>query len=243
MASRTHYEQLAGLFEYPERDFPARVRAIEAHIERSYPLAAAPFARFVALLPPMGREGGDELTPAERDDLQELFTRSFQVQAVTTLDVGYVAFGDDYKRAELLVNLNREHRAANVDCGAELPDHLPNVLRLLARWDDEETCEEFVDLILHPSLEKMVEEFGSRRREARDAIYKKHFKTLIVTSRQRATLYQHALRALLEIVRADFRLEERAKPEQTSDFLRNIGREMEIESRGAGHKPSVARMR
>jgi hypothetical protein len=33
-----------------------------------------------------------------------LFTRSFDVQAVTTLDLGYIVFGEDYKRGELLVN-------------------------------------------------------------------------------------------------------------------------------------------
>ena len=69
---------------------------------------------------------------------REIHTRSFEVQSITTLDVGYVAFGDDYKRGELLVNLNREHEAVGVDCGSELPDHLPNVLRLMARWQDPE---------------------------------------------------------------------------------------------------------
>lgn len=238
MAQRTHYEQLALLFDYPEADMPLHVRTLLARLEGDYPEAAEALERFAVLLP----GEGNELTRVEKDEVQELFTRSFQVQAVTTLDVGYIAFGDDYKRAELLVNLNREHREVGVDCGSELSDHLPNVLRLLARWADEEMCEEFVDLILHPALERMVEEFGSRRIEARNRLYKKHHKTLIVTSELRATMYQHALKALLEVVRADFRLEECSKPEETSDFLRHIGREMEIEARGAGHRPTTARI-
>jgi len=137
------------------------------------------------------------------------------------------------------VNLKREQRELGLDSGAELADHLPNVVRLVALWADEEMCEEFVDLILHPALEQMVEEFHSERIKARNALYKKHFKTLIVTSELRSTMYQHALKALLEVVRTDFRLEECRKPEKTSDFLRHIGREMEIEARGAGHKPSA----
>ena len=46
---------------------------------------------------------------------EEIYTRTFDVQAITTLDVGYVLFGDDYKRGELLVNLNNEHTKAGND--------------------------------------------------------------------------------------------------------------------------------
>ncbi len=235
MGARSHYEQLAKLFDYPQDDVPRLARGLLESLRSDYPVATAALERFVHLLP-----GGDEvLTPDERDEVQELFTRSFQVQAATTLDIGFIAFGDDYKRAELLVNLKREQRLVDVDCGSELADHLPNILRLIARWADEDTCEEFVDLILHPSLEKMVEEFGSERMELRNALYKKHHKTLIVTSQLRAKMYQYALQALLEVVREDFRLDECDKPEKTSDFLRHIGREMDIEARGEGHRPAI----
>ena len=68
-------------------------------------------------------------------------------------------FGDDYKRGELFVNLNREHAKAGVDCGSELPDHLPNVLRSIAKWEHEELVAEFVEEILHPALARMIAEF------------------------------------------------------------------------------------
>ena len=92
--------------------------------------------------------------------MQEIFTRSFDVQAITTLGVGYVMFGDDYKRGELLVNLNREHREAGVECGTELPDHLPNVLACSAGGRIRRSSAEFVEEILHPALRMMIEEFG-----------------------------------------------------------------------------------
>ena len=94
-------------------------------------------------------------------------------------------FGDDYKRGEMLVNLNRELRDHGINCGSELPDHLPNVLRLIARWRDRELAAEFVREILHPALEMMIAEFGQRRMEARNGLYQKHFKTLIVSSAER----------------------------------------------------------
>lgn len=230
------YDLLAELFSYPQSDFPERVGLIREALNGTYPKAAQEMALFAGLLP----QAEGHLSTELLDEMQELFTRSFEVQSATTLDVGYVAFGDDYKRAELLVNLNREHREAGVDCGVELSDHLVNVLRLLARWEDADTVAEFVELILHPCVERMIDEFGPERMEQRNALYKKHYKTLIVTSETRATLYRYALGALLEVLRQDFSLSRSLRPIETSDFLRSIGREMEIEARGAGHKPSAA---
>jgi nitrate reductase assembly molybdenum cofactor insertion protein NarJ len=139
-------------------------------------------------------------------------------------------FGDDYKRGELLVNLNRELRQAGIDCGSELPDHLPTVLRLMARWEDRELAKEFAEEILHPALERVIAEFGQRRMQAREGLYKKHFKTLIVSSAERATIFREPLAAVLEVLRVDFGLGEWMPPEQDNDFLRNIGRELEIEA-------------
>ena len=76
--------------------------------------------------------------PERTLDLQELHTRTFDVQALTTLGTGYVLFGDDYKRGALLSNLNREHNDAQNDCRGELADHLPNVLRLIPKLKDQE---------------------------------------------------------------------------------------------------------
>jgi len=231
-----HYELLAALFDYPGRELPAQVQAALAWVDGRYEHAAPALRDFADLLP----GGGETLTDAQVDEAQELFTRSFQVQAVTTLDIGYITFGDDYKRAEVLVNLRREHRAAGVDCGTELADHLPNVLRLLARWADHETVLEFVEMILHPALETMVREFGEKQTEARNAVYQKYNKTLIATSLARATVYRNALIALLYVVRHDFGIGPSGRPELTSPFLASIGRELDIEEKGAGRKPSAA---
>jgi nitrate reductase assembly molybdenum cofactor insertion protein NarJ len=173
------------------------------------------------------------LSEVELDEVQEIFTRSFDVQAITTLSVGYIVFGDDYKRAELLVNLNREHRDVGLDCGTELSDHLPNVLRLLAKWQDPEIVTEFVEEILHPAIDNMIYEFGADRILERNRLYRKHYKTLIATSDQRGTMYIDALQALLAVIKQDFDLGEYVRPEVKSDFLQSLGREMEIEAENA----------
>ena len=222
----THYEQLATLLDYPRRDYPAHVSGICGFLECRYPLAAAELERFATALP----SHGGAFSTEELDEIQEIFTRSFDVQSITTLGVGYVMFGDDYKRGELLVNLNREHDEVGLDCGTELPDHLPNVLRLIARWRDRELVTEFVQEILHPALERMIAEFGPKRMEQRNGLYKKHFKTLIATSTERGTIFRMPLVAVLEVLKKDFSLAAWKPPEQDNDFLRSIGRELDIEA-------------
>lgn len=226
MLPRAHYDVLADLFDYPERDYPARARrALDAVAARCEPAARA-LEAFAAGLP----GNGDEFDPLELDEIQELFTRSFDVQAITTLGVGYVLFGDDYKRGELLVNLGRELRGVGVDGGTELPDHLPNVLRLMARWRDEELVAEFAGEILHPALSRMISEFDAPRIEERNRLYEKHYKTLIDSSAERRTLFREPLKAVLAVVRAEFALAQWRAPELDNDFLRSVGRELDLEA-------------
>ena len=229
-----HYEHLAVLFDYPRRDYPVWVKAVYDLLAGRYVVAAAEINAFAQALP----TDGGPLEPEALDEVQEIFTRSFDVQSITTLGVGYVMFGDDYKRGEVLVNLNRELRDVGIDCGTELPDHLPTVLRLIARWQDRELAEEFVREILHPALEMMIAEFGERQMAARNGLYQKHFKTLIVTSAERGTMFREPLSAVLEVLRQDFDLSEWIPPEKDNDFLGSLGRELEIEANEGLPAPS-----
>jgi nitrate reductase assembly molybdenum cofactor insertion protein NarJ len=226
MGSLVHYERLAALFEYPKPDYPIVVRELCSLLEKRYPAAANELEAFARALP----GDGEALSEEQLDEVQEVFTRSFDVQSITTLGVGYVMFGDDYKRGEVLVNLNREHREAGVDCGSELPDHLPNVLRLVARWQDPEILAEFVEEILHPALRMMIEEFGPSRMQERNRLYKKHFKTLIASSDERGTIFRTPLVALVAVLDEDFSFSPREIAESASDFLRSVSRELEIEA-------------
>jgi len=230
MRELSHYESLADVFDYPGPGHLALIRATPEAFEANYPVAASELREFANLLPPAESDGPERAVAV----LQEIHTRSFEVQSITTLDVGYVVFGDDYKRGELLVNLNREHGTAGVDCGSELPDHLPNVLRLIARWQDTELVGEFVEEILVPALRKMLREFGPDRTEQRNTLYKKHYKTLIATAAERATMYRYALAALLSVIEKDFKPAAELDVLQSNDFLRSIRREMEIDGPAAG---------
>ena len=148
----TLYELLAGLLLYPEAGFTEDVARVNALLVEDHPAAHRVFEPFVRLLP------ADDLHA-----MQELHARTFDVQAITTLDVGYVLFGEDYKRGALLANLSREHREVGNDCSTELADHLPNVLRLLPRMTDAAVREELVKVLLDPAVKRMIAEFGAER--------------------------------------------------------------------------------
>jgi len=221
------YELLAPLFEYPRAGYRERVRDIEDYLSGRYSDAATQLGRFVELLP------ADDL-----QTMQELFTRSFDVQAATTLDVGYVLFGDDYKRGILLANLNREHRTACVDTGTELADHIPNLLRLMAVIEDEEVLHDLAYAILGPALLEMIGEFSTERIEKRNKSYEKHYKTLIETpavATDAVTLYQFALKSLYAVLKQDFALIETMPLQRSNEFLASVSRENKIEEAATGH--------
>jgi nitrate reductase assembly molybdenum cofactor insertion protein NarJ len=222
MSDRSHYRLIASLFEYPDAQFPEKVTAIRNLLNTSYPSAAKKLDQFI-----------DHLPVHDLLLMQELFTRSFDVQAIATLDLGYVLFGDDYKRGEMLSNLNREHLEAGNDCGTELADHLPNILRLMSLLRDEELITDLAYAIIAPALMEMLGEFDPDRLQKKNESYEKHYKTLIETPAvkdEAVTLYKFALQSLYEVLKKDFSLiEEMPLKRDVSDFLISVVEENEIE--------------
>ncbi len=217
--TREQYHSIAGLFDYPDAVFHQNVQRVLTGLDEEYPQAAREVELFHHGLPTDGVYA-----------MGELYTRSFDVQAITTLDIGYVLFGDDYKRGELLANLNREHQQAGNNCGHELADHLPNVLRLMAILTDEELISELVGELLAPALQQMISEFDPGRVEQKSQLYKKHYKTLIDRPQDDATIYVHALKALWLVLQQDFVLVERAVGhEHGREFLQSMSAELSVE--------------
>jgi nitrate reductase assembly molybdenum cofactor insertion protein NarJ len=212
------YQQLSKLFDYPDINYQHEVAEVQNLLEANFKDAGkilSPFTSFVE--------------KATLHTLEELFTRSFEVQAVTTLDLGYLLFGDDYKRAELLVNLNREHNEANNDCGIELPDHLPNVLRLLPLLSDLEMRQELVDLVIAPALMKILDDFKPEKLAAKNKVYKKHHKTLIDQPADYALIYHVPVKVVMSFITQDFDIKEVKQASNAAGFLGALDQEMEIE--------------
>ena len=143
-----HYKILADIFRYPDENLGDRMQDFLSLVsEQLYEQAS----RAGLVL--------DTFNKMSILQQQEYYMKTFDVQAVCYLDIGYVMFGEDYKRAQLLVNLQSEHKVAGVDCGTELGDHLPNVLTLLAKTTDQIFAEELGFIITTPAVRFMLTKF------------------------------------------------------------------------------------
>ncbi|MDZ7740674.1 MAG: hypothetical protein U5Q03_02720 [Bacteroidota bacterium] len=145
-----HYKLIGKLFKYPTcnlQDTLVNFRGIMIY----YPEGRKYIDAFK-----------DHVTQNHPDQLKEYYIKTFDVQALCYLDVGYVLFGEDYKRGEFLVSLKEEYRKAGLCWGDELPDHLPNLLLLLSECEDDAFVEEFSYTLLIPAIREMIRNFHSK---------------------------------------------------------------------------------
>lgn len=135
----------AELLEYPQSDLTESVRECEALISPGNPEAAAlldPLRSFVASAP-LG-------------DIQELYTRTFDLDATYHPYVGHHLFGESYKRSAFMVGLKERYKAYDFVVEGELPDHLAVMLRYLSLCEDDVQVAEIVRDAMVPALERMV---------------------------------------------------------------------------------------
>jgi len=131
------------LFEYPGEDYGANAEQCltALHGERSE--ASAAFEEFCA-----------PIRGLSADDLRELFTCTFDLNPMCTLEIGWQLYGEDYQRGEFLVKMREQLREYGLRESGELPDHLSHALLLLARLEPEEAAE-FAGGYVLPALDKM----------------------------------------------------------------------------------------
>jgi nitrate reductase assembly molybdenum cofactor insertion protein NarJ len=213
-----HYEQLAELFQYPKTDYKEKVKEAELVLSELYPETLSTFKQFT-----------DFVSSSSLDEITEIFTRTFDVQAITTLDVGYVLFGDDYKRGELLVNLNREHREADNVCNDELADNLSNLLSLLPKMQNHDVRDELVEIIIMPGLTKIINEFDTKNINLKNKVYKKQYKTLIEQSEDYGRIFLIPLMVVYKIIENDFDYIKPLEENNKNNFTDAITSEIEID--------------
>lgn len=142
------HDVLAGLLSYPAAGFHAQVAAAPAEIRPVCAPAADRLAAFAAFV---------ERQPVS--ELEELFTRTFDINPACSLEVGWHLFGERYERGDFLVRMRTHMRALDLPESSELPDHLGHVLPVLGRLPREE-AEAFAAQSCLPALDKMCEAFG-----------------------------------------------------------------------------------
>jgi len=91
----------------------------------------------------------------ELHDVEETFTRTFDVNPACALEVGWHLFGEEYARGMFLVRMREELRKYGLPESAELTDHLCHVLAVVAAMPADEATR-FVKACVQPAFEKMA---------------------------------------------------------------------------------------
>lgn len=196
IATQTYqqYALMGDIFKYPTKDIKSQVFDVVSMMRAQYPEAAEALTRY-----------SDWINETEQFEIEEVYAKTFHVQAICYLDLGFVIFGEDYKRGEFLVNMKREQAAVNNDCGEELPDNLGSVLTLLPKIEDENFREELAGRVMIPALRMMLKEFGERRMQMREKMLKKKHSALILEGQRHGNIYKDAIEALLIMLNTDFK--------------------------------------
>jgi nitrate reductase molybdenum cofactor assembly chaperone NarJ/NarW len=100
---------------------------------------------------------------------QELYTRTFDLNPVCALEVGWQLYGEDYGRGEFLVAMRQQLRRHGIPESRELPDHLSNLLSLLDRMEPEE-AKNLTEAFLLPALHKMLAGFPDQNNLYRNVL-------------------------------------------------------------------------
>lgn len=135
----------AALLRYPTADTPRLAGALaDAALAAGHPCAEGLEA--FALMAQTGT----------LQELEEAYTRSFDLNPACTLDVGWHLFGETYKRGQFLAMMRHHHHLHGIEEGTELPDHLPALLDLSMHLESQDALDLVDDCVL-PALEKVLE--------------------------------------------------------------------------------------
>jgi nitrate reductase delta subunit len=135
---------IAGLFDYPHAELAVRAAGCAEGVAEAHPRAAGRLARFAT----WALASGDAA-------VEEAYTAAFDLAPLASPYVGDQLFGATRERSFLLSGLAALRRDAGVEPGAELADHVAEVLRLAAAPIPDDVREDLVRDGLVPALTKM----------------------------------------------------------------------------------------
>lgn len=139
------YDTLAKLLAYPAAGISSQMIACRQMLGEHMPEAAASLDRFA-----------QQVSSLMTEDLQELYTQTFDLNPICSLELGWQLYGENYSRGEFLVEMRGTLRRLDVPESTELPDHITHVLPAFGRMPARE-ADRFATGFLLPALEKMLQ--------------------------------------------------------------------------------------
>ena len=138
------YEALSQVLTYPGAGYSELAQRLPAALHDNEASAKQMLESFAARV--------RDLSVTE---LQELFTRTFDLSPACSLEVGWHLYGEEYARGALMVSMREQLRRFSVPENGELPDHLTHILLLIDAMDPGERSK-FVSTYVLPAVSKMV---------------------------------------------------------------------------------------
>ncbi len=117
---KTHpaiWDQLGNLFRYPDATYAERLHQCRQALETCCPEAAA------GLL-----EAEEALAGKSVSELEELYTRTFDLNPTCSLEIGWHLYGEQYERGRFLVRCRDLLCELGIGEEGELPDHLSSLV-------------------------------------------------------------------------------------------------------------------
>ncbi len=138
----------ADILEYPTSELTGHLQASIDAMRSQFPEIANSLVEF------------QQYTQAYNlAQLEEIYTSTFDMQAICYPYIGYHLFGESYKRGAFMAKLVEGFNTFGFASGKELPDHISVILRFMALGVEARNSAFGSALLiegLHPALEKMV---------------------------------------------------------------------------------------
>lgn len=138
------YDLAAGLFFHPGPNYLEQVERCRMGFAAAQPEAGDFLAAFA-----------DSISKLAPEEIEELFTCTFELNPMCAPEIGWHLFGENYSRGEFLVWMRQELRRHGLAESSELPDHLGHVLPVLGRLDPGKSAI-LAERYVVPALDKML---------------------------------------------------------------------------------------
>ncbi|MHC4845816.1 MAG: nitrate reductase molybdenum cofactor assembly chaperone [Planctomycetota bacterium] len=143
------HDALARLIAYPRPGYAEAAEEWCSRVEAACPAAAETLRPFVVYANSVATE-----------ELEELYTRTFDNSPDHALEIGWHVFGENYSRGAFLVRMRNLLDELRLPEGSELPDHLTHLLAVLARCEPE-YASRLVHASILPAVKKVAESLAS----------------------------------------------------------------------------------
>ncbi len=154
----------ADILQYPTTGFAERLNPGVEAMNSEFPEVVEALREFVRTCLEYGQ-----------GRMEELYTNTFDLQAVCHPYIGHHLFGESYKRGTFMAKLVEGYGAFGYTPGQELPDHISVALQFLSLGPEARGSEFGRGLLtegMQPALEKMAQSMESQAGNPYRAVFK-----------------------------------------------------------------------